>query len=199
MKKRLLSVCLVGVLCFTLTGCGKDFSTVEFNGEKITFEDDMDSIKEKYGNDSTTIPEDDDDAEYMLVTAENEDDNVQLTFYDDTLCEIIINEDNESASINDLKIGSTVEEVASTLDEDEKYIGKNSISIFFYDDNGEQILKLNNSEDELYKYYTMFGICASDDYKDKLSDGKYAISVTTESGEVSQIDLYNIEYIMSEV
>lgn len=145
MKKRLLSLCLVGVLCFTLTGCGStDFSTAEFNGETISLGESKEDLRDKFGefyDDEYDKISNDEDA--MSLNLELSDDNtiMSISGFDDV-------------TIGSITTGDSLEDVANALGIETKDIGNDTKKLFLFDEDDNMFRSLTT---EIPDYYDRGG------------------------------------------
>lgn len=199
MKKKLLSLCLIGVLCFTLTGCGStDFSTAEFNGETISLGESEEDLQDKFGEfyaGGGMISNDKDGSSLDLEISDN-----------DTVMSI--------RGFDDLTIGSiatddSLEDAANALGIETKDIGNDTEKLFFFDEDDNMILSLTtkipadydrgegfmkdirdnfSSLDEIIDYYP--------ENNETYSNSKYALAVDIKDGKVSSLSVVDVPSVL---
>lgn len=198
MKKRLLSLCLVGVLCFTLTGCGStDFRTAEFNGETISLGEDRSSIEEKYGAFATSAYIEDD-----------EDHQLQIEWSDDDTISVIgaDNYNGNVGKIGNLSPNVSIDEVSDALGLDKNDIGNNVEYIYFFNEDDEMILSLPTAIPEDYvrddhdlrrKFSELGEIleCYASQYQSEFDNSKYALGIEITDGKLSSIFAVDVQVV----
>ena len=198
MKKRLLSLCLVGVLCFTLTGCGStDFSTAEFNGETISLGEDESSVDEKYGAFATgSYIEDDED--HQLKIEWSDDETISVIGAD--------NYNGEVGKIGNLSPNASIDEVSDALGLDKNDIGNNVEYVYFFNEDNEMILSLPTAIPEDYvrnDYDLREKFSGLDDilefyapqYQNEFDNSKYALEIEITDGKLSSIFAVDVQMV----
>lgn len=202
MKKRLLSLCLVGVLCFTLTGCGStDFSTAEFNGETISLGESKEDLRDKFGefyDDEYDKISNDEDA--MSLNLELSDDNtiMSISGFDDV-------------TIGSITTGDSLEDVANALGIETKDIGNDTKKLFLFDEDDNMFRSLTT---EIPDYYDRGGdgyfkdtrenfgylneiIECYPEINDTFKNSKYALVVDIEDGKVLSLSVIDVQSVLN--
>lgn len=200
MKKRLLSLCLVGVLCFTLTGCGNtDFSTAEFNGETVSLGESEEDVQDKFGEfyDGGMISNDKDGSSLDL---EISDDNTVMSIsgFDDV-------------RIGSITTGDNLEDVANALGIETKDIGNDTKKLFLFDEDDNMFRSLTT---EIPDYYDRDGngyfkdtrenfgylneiIECYPEINDTFKNSKYALVVDIEDGKVLSLSVIDVPSVLN--
>lgn len=201
MRKRLLSLCLVGVLCFTLTSCGStDFTTAEFNGETISLGESKEDLRDKFGefyDGSGMISNDKDGSSLDLEISDN-----------DTVMSI--------GGFDDLTIGSiatddSLEDAANALGIETKDIGNDTEKLFFFDEDDNMILSLTTEIPADYERYNgwMTDHRENFTYLDEIieqypendetfKNSKYALAVDIKDGKVASLSVVDVPSVLDE-
>ena len=201
MKKRLLSVCLVGVLCFTLTGCGNtDFSTAEFNGETISLGESKEDVQDKFGEFYDKEYDDISNDKNGSVDLEISDDNkvMSISGFDDV-------------TIGSITIGDTLEDTANALGIETKDIGNDTKKLFLFDEDDHMFRSLTT---EIPDYYDRDGdgyfkdtrenfgylneiIECYPEINDTFKNSKYALVVDIEDGKVLSLSVIDVPSVLN--
>ena len=201
MKKRLLSLCLVGVLCFTLTGCGNtDFSTAEFNGETISLGESKEDVQDKFGEFYDKEYDDISNDKNGSVDLEISDDNkvMSISGFDDV-------------TIGSITIGDTLEDTANALGIETKDIGNDTKKLFLFDEDDNMFRSLTT---EIPDYYDRGGdgyfkdtrenfgylneiIECYPEINDTFKNSKYALVVDIEDGKVLSLSVIDVPSVLN--
>ena len=199
MKKRLLSLCLIGVLCFTLTGCGStDFSTAEFNGETISLGESEEDLQDKFGEFY---------AGGGMISNDKDGSSLDLEISDNDTVMSIRGFDN--LTIGSIATDDSLEDAANALGIETKDIGNDTEKLFFFDEDDNIILSLTtkipadydrgegfmedirdnfSSLDEIIDYYP--------ENNETYSNSKYALAVDIQDGKVSSLSVVDVPSVL---
>lgn len=201
MKKRLLSLCLIGVLCFTLTGCGStDFSTAEFNGETISLGESKEDVQDKFGEFYDKEYDDISNDKNGSVNLELSDDNtiMSISGFDDV-------------TIGSITTGDSLEDVANALGIETKDIGNDTKKLFLFDEDDNMFRSLTT---EIPDYYDRGGdgyfkdtrenfgylneiIECYPEINDTFKNSKYALVVDIEDGKVLSLSVIDVQSVLN--
>lgn len=200
MKKRLLSLCLVGVLCFTLTGCGStDFSTAEFNGETVSLGESKEDLQEKFGEFY--------DEEYDNISNDKDGMSLDLEISDDNTVMAI--HGNDDVTIGSITTDDSLEDVATALGIETKDIGNDTEKLFFFDEDNNMFRSLTTEipdyydRDDSYFTDTRENFSSLDEIIEcypeinkTFKNSKYALLLDIAEGKVLSLSVIDVQSVL---
>lgn len=200
MKKKILSVLCCCIFILGLSGCQKQgYNVVKINDEEITFDDTHKTLEEKFGNFYSEEEGYDEDEKYITIL-DDKDGDVFIDTYNNNILLMRINSDK--ASVNNLSLKSTIDDLSESFEKDPKEIGNNSDFMILYDDNNE-VLKTISSDSKIIESEgidlredddldILYALKNTSSLKKLITQSNYAVYVAIEKGEVSSLDIYNL-------
>ena len=215
MNKRILCVLCCLIMTVNLSGCKSEpYNNVLIHDEQIMLDDSPTDLEKKFGNFYNEGSSDYDDNSITDVIVDSKSGNVQIERYKeykDNILSIMI--ESNQATINNITIGSTINEVAQCFNIEQKEIGNYSGFFLFYDDKNNMLKFLIEPEDDnedpgvmsdfTLKAYTKSGceilyqLKKYDKAKEYFNDSSYIIYVYISEGKIEYLNLYNIDEFLT--